>query len=140
MRHVERAGQSTGQHLDGRHEIETQQGEVGQVLIIQRFVIEVRMHEAHPSETVAAAPAQFREEETAGIPHQYSLDLAAPIQQQTDLPLDFFRDFGECARQFRCDDMRGMHASLTELVQAPNLGRLQAVCVAAEQVVNSPTK
>ena len=80
--------QAAREDLDGRHEVEAQQREVGVVVAGERLAVEVRVHEPEPAQAVGAGAgaADVRQLELARVAHDHRVDVALAIEEHADLP------------------------------------------------------
>ncbi len=125
-----------GQKPDRRHEIQPQQRQVDQVVPGQRLVAQVGVHQTKPAEAPAprAQTADLRQVDARGIPHEDVLDLAAPVDQDADLPLDLARDRAEIRRQLGRSHLRRFHAPAVNALQRMLLARLEPDDIARDRV------
>src|SRR4029079_11875557 len=93
------AGEAGGQGLDHGHEIETEEGEVVQVVLGERLAAQVSMYEAQPAETAEAAPqaADVGERQAVGIADDDVFDRAVAREKHADLPVDLPGRLGQVA-------------------------------------------
>src|SRR2546422_8554572 len=54
VRRVQMARLAVGAHAEGRDQVQTQEGQIGQVVLTQRFVAQMRMDEPNASERLPA--------------------------------------------------------------------------------------
>ena len=94
VRDVQVGGPPVGPHADRRHQVEPQQRQVDEVVARQRLVAQVRVHQAQAAEPAAAGAdaADLGQVDARGVADEHVLDLAAPADQDPDLPLDLARD------------------------------------------------
>ena len=93
------AGTTIIEHLDSAYCIESQQRQVGQIVVGEGFVVEVRVDQAQPAQTVAAAPVggEVGKKHGTRVADHDGPDVSTAIQQDADLALDLARDLGKGA-------------------------------------------
>jgi hypothetical protein len=93
--------QSRGIQADGHHQIETEEGEVGQVVARERFVLQVGVDEPQTPEAgfAGAQALEIGKEDRPGVPDDDGLDLPLPVDEDPDLPAGIVREFREIACQ-----------------------------------------
>jgi len=104
---IQPAGKPVPQHLERSNEIKPQESKVCKIIIVQRFVVQVRVDQAQPAEARAspAISGKVRQEHRARISNDAGPDVAPAIDQHTHLALDFAGNLRESARQFHSDKM-----------------------------------
>jgi hypothetical protein len=93
---AERAGESLLIHFDARHEIETDQDQIGDILGGEGLSFEVGVNATQAPETADPHPVrvQFRDPDPTVVPDQDIGYITLPIYEKTDLTLDFPGNFG----------------------------------------------
>jgi hypothetical protein len=133
MRGAHEAGQ-TRARLDiyDRHQIETKQSQIGQVVLRQLFAAQVRVDAAQAAKTVCgdARAAQVGQFDALGIADDDRLDVALAINERADLPAGLKREFGNLAGKFRRHDLLRRDATRVEFFDAPELIGFESLCVA----------
>ena len=68
-------------HLQSRHQIETQEDQVHEIILAERFGIQVGVNAAQAAETAAmpAAGGQFRNEYGTMVSHNHPLDFSTTV-------------------------------------------------------------
>jgi hypothetical protein len=82
-----------GVHVNGRHEIESQEGEVCQVVLRERLAAQVRVHTAQAAKTSRSDADAFeiRQLDAPIIADHHVLHVTFPIDQRADLSACFVR-------------------------------------------------
>jgi len=140
VRHAQPARQSTLRHLDARHQIEPEQRKVREVVVRERFVIQVGVHEPDPRQPVPVPTSQIRQKQPARVADNHRRHAPAAFEQEADLALDFPRDFRQGSRELRCDDAVGARTTPPQSPERPQLRRLQTAQIAAKQGRSSPRR
>lgn len=91
MREVQIGRQSLGPHTDCSDQIKTKQREVGQVIMGERLIAEVRMDEPDASQrpSTETESRQVGEHQLPPASHNHLLDGPASGDQEADLAPDF---------------------------------------------------
>lgn len=133
-------GKAIFQDLDRRDEVQAQQSEVGEIIIIQRLMIEVRVDEAKAREAVASTPvrAEIGQVDGARVAHEDVFNVAAAVKQDADLALDLGGEFGQGAGKLGADDALRGRLARGQLLQALERGGAESVRVAYEANGRSP--
>jgi hypothetical protein len=123
---MDHARQAVGLDLDRDHHIQTENGEVIKVVLVERLGTEVGMHTAQSLETTHTLTDAFKrwDLETPGIAHHDRFDGAMAADQKSDLAFDFAREFGEVARQFLRDDAFWRETTAIQMFEASKLAWL----------------
>ena len=110
-RDVDLARQPVRARLHRGHGVQPQEHEVGEVVAGERLVLEVRVDEAQAAQAgmAGAGAADVRQGELPRVSHDDVLHLAAPVEQDAQLPPRFPRQFGEMARQLGRDQLPLLH-------------------------------
>jgi hypothetical protein len=124
------------------HQIETQEREVGEVVLRQLFAAQVRVDAAQSAKAVFGDACSFQvgEFNAPRIADDNVFDVAFAVNQDADLPSCFVREFGELARKFWRNDLLWRDAPRVEFFDAAELVRFKTLCVAVygTDVVNPP--
>jgi hypothetical protein len=128
VRRVEIGRAPIGLHADRRHEIEAQQREVDEVVAREGLVAQVRVHEAQAAEAPAAgAEAPDLGQVQAGrVAHEDVLDVAAPPDEEADLPLDLARQLTQVRRELRRRDLAREQAPPVDALERVQLAGREA--------------
>ena len=119
-------------NVHGDHQVETQEREVVQVVLRQLLAAKVRVHGAESSEA-ALADARALEVgplDTARVAHDDVLYVTFAVDERAYLPPRLVRELGELPRELGRDYLLRRDAPRVELLDAPQLVRLQALRVA----------
>jgi|SRR5262245_55010004 len=83
----------------------------------------MRMQAAQAPESLDAnsGALEVRQHDAARVSNDDVFYVAAPIDEDADLPAYFTRNLGEMSSKFLGDDLAGMNAPLIELLQAVDL-------------------
>ena len=114
---------------DRHHGVEQEQEQVGLVVPRQTFAAEVRVEAAQPAQTATtgAQATPVGELDRVGVAHHHVLDVAAAIDQDTDLPPDLPADLGQLPRELLRQQSIGGNAAPEEALELANLTGLEAV-------------
>jgi hypothetical protein len=76
-------------HLEGRHEVEAEEDQVHEIVLVERLGPKVGVNTAKTAQTaaVAATRGEFRNEDGAVIAYDNVVDLTAPGDEETNLPV-----------------------------------------------------
>jgi hypothetical protein len=115
--------------LDDRHQIEPKQCEVGEIVLCELFVLEMRMN---ASQTAKAFGRDTRSPEVGHldllcIPNHHVLDLSFPVDKHTDLSPGLLRELGHLAGKFLRNYLRGRDAACRETFNASKLIMFEAL-------------
>ena len=123
MSRANKAGQSIAAHINRRHQVEPEQGKVGQVVLREPFSGKVRVQAAKPAKASLAHAHAFQigQDYAARVAYDDIFDVAASIDEHAYLPVDFVRSFGHLARKFLRDDLARRDAAVIKLFEALNL-------------------
>jgi hypothetical protein len=113
-------------NLDGHHHVQTQNGEVVEVISIERLGAEMGMDTAQPLQPTDALTDAFqgRNLEAPGIAHHDRFDGAMAADQESNLAFDFTREFGKVARQLLGDDAFRRETTAIQMFEASKLAWL----------------
>lgn len=86
---------------DGGDEVETEEGEVGEVVLRERLAAEVGVDEPETAKPTArgAKAADVGKDEPRRVPDDDVLNLAAPVDEDADLARYLRRDLAEEGRE-----------------------------------------
>jgi hypothetical protein len=133
MRGAHDAGQTRAWlNVDGRHEIESQQGEIVQVVLRQLFAAQVRVDAAQATEAISrdALASEVWQLDAFGVADCDVFDVALAINEHADLSAGLVREFGELTRELRRDDSLRRNAPRVEFLDAAQLVGLETLRVA----------
>jgi hypothetical protein len=118
--------QAIGLDFDSHHHIQAQNGQVVEVILIERLGTQMGMDAAQTLEAAEALTdtLQWRDLEAPGVPHHDRFDAAMAADQQPDLTLNFTRKFAEVARQLLGDDAFRRETTAIQMFKAAKLARL----------------
>ena len=135
---VHLAGKPVLEHLDGRHQVEPEQGQVGEVVARERLAVQVGVHQAQTAEPAlaGAGAAHIRELQLAGVADHHRLHVPLAIEEDADLPVGLERHLGEVPGELRRDDHPGVDAASVGAAEGVELGGLEAEGV-SEDVLHS---
>ena len=136
---MDESGQAVASNIDRRHQVEPEQGQVGQVILGQLLTRKVSMQAAKSPESAFSDThaLEVRKDNAASISDDDMFDVAFSVYKHAHLPVDLVRQFGELPRELLSDDLPRRDASLVELVEALNLIRLQSLYVSFDGAYNS---
>jgi hypothetical protein len=114
---------------DRGDEIEAQQGEVRKIVLREQFAVEVRVHEADTPKTrdARARSLDVRDLDRRRVADDDLVYVAAPIDENSDLPTDLVRDLGELARELLRNDAVRRDSAIVEFFETAYLVRLEAL-------------
>jgi hypothetical protein len=123
---VDHARQAVGLNLDRHHHIQAQNGEVVEVIPIERLGVEVGMHTTQTLQATDALADTFKRWDLKAfrITHHDRFDSAMAADQEPNLAFDFTRKFGEVARQLLGDDAFRRETTAIQMFKAAKLARL----------------
>jgi hypothetical protein len=119
-------------HVHGDHQVEAQQREVVQVVLRQLLAAQVRVDGAQAAEAplADARALEVGPLDAARVADDDGLDVALAVDERAYLPPRLVRELGELARELGRDDLLRRDAARVELLDAPELVRLEPLCVA----------
>ena len=119
-------------HLDCTNEIKSQQGEIGEIVCIERLVLEMSVKESKASKTGSSSPVSphLGNLDPLRIADKYIEDVASPVDQNSDLPSYVAGQLRHIAGQLRRDDLIRIDTSLEDLLQQMTLAWLEAAKIA----------
>ena len=111
MGRLDPAGQPFRVHLQGRGQVQAQQGQVGQIVPVQPAAGKVGVDQPEPPQAKVGAPlpGQSRQKQPRGVAHHHQGHVAGPVQEQPDLAAQFGRQFADRpgpSRGKRCGEDR----------------------------------
>jgi hypothetical protein len=133
MRGVDKSRQSClFLDVDRSHQIQTQQGKVGQVILSQFFAAQMCVKAPQAPETFATGAHTFEigELDTFRVADNDVFDLTFSVYERCDLAIQFVRQFGKLACKLLCNDLARWNSALVELFETPDLVRLQSMQIA----------
>jgi hypothetical protein len=112
--------------FDGHHHIQAQNGEVVEVILVERLGAQMGMDAAQSLEATEALTdtLQWRDLEAPGIAHHDRFDAAMAADQKPNLTFDFTRKFSEVARQLLGDDAFRRETTTIQMFKATKLAWL----------------
>jgi hypothetical protein len=112
--------------LDGHHHIQAQNGEVIEVIFVERLGAKVSMYAAQTLQATEALTDTFKrwDLEAFGITHHDRFDGPMTADQNPYLAFDFTRELGEVARQLLGDDAFRRETTTIEMFEASKLAWL----------------
>ena len=133
---MDAAGQAVGQGLDGGHQVEPQQRQVGVVVAGERRGVEVGVDQPQAAQAVraGAGPADVGEGELPGVADHDRLHVPLAVEQHADLPPHLAGELGEVAGQLGRDHLVGVDAAAPGPLQGLELGGLESEEVAGDVV------
>ena len=128
VRVVQHAGQPVFLHANGRDEVEPQQREVGEVVAGERLALQVRVHQAQPTQThlPGARTADVGQLERMRVAHHHRLDVALAVEQHADLAVRLAGEPGEVPRELGADDLMHRHVTAPGVLEVLELAGLEA--------------
>ncbi|OGR05026.1 MAG: hypothetical protein A3K23_04955 [Desulfobacca sp. RBG_16_58_9] len=122
--HLHRPRLAAAHRQDG-HRVQAQQGQVHEVVLVQRGAVQVRVNQTQALETAPGAPfpGQGRDQQALGVPHQDVGDESLAVQQNPHLPVQVLGDLRQLPGQFRGQEFRGRHPAAVQPLQPPVLMR-----------------
>ncbi len=119
-------------HRDGRHQVEPQEREVGQVVPRERFAVQVRVHQAQaaqPDLAGARAP-DVGQREARGVADDDLRDVPLAVEEDADLPVRFSGELGEVPGELGAHDLGAAGAPAVGVAKLLELALLEAEGVA----------
>ena len=132
--HLDAAGFAVRAHFDHRHGVETQQGEVVQIVVGERFTAQVGMDQpqrAEPADTAAQA-ADVGQLELLGVADDDVADVAIAFHQHADLTAELAGDFAEVFAELGGGDLLGRSSPPEGSLERLDQGGLDAANVAVD--------
>lgn len=126
-------------HADGGDQVEAQARQVEQVVVGERLVAKVRVHEAQRAEASAggAEAADVGEGQARGVADDDVLDGAAAVDQHADLAAGGEGGVEEGARELGREDPIGGDAAAEDALDGAGVARRKTVGV-AEDLIGTP--
>jgi hypothetical protein len=123
------AGQPPSGYLHSGHEVEAQEGKVGQVILRKVFAFQMGVDASQPPQPPSppTVPAEVGDEDLLVVPHDGEVDLALAIDDDPDLTSDLMGELGEVPGQFRGDDLLRWNLATIDTLQGLYLACPQAV-------------
>ena len=121
-----------GVYINGCHEIQPQEREVGKVVLGQLLTAKVSVQAAKAVESLFTKPASClrRNDYPRRVADNHVLDVASPVDEHSDLTTDFSGYFAYLTRELRCDDFMRRDSTLVDSLETLQLVRLKAVSLA----------
>jgi hypothetical protein len=118
--------------LNRSHEIQPKQREVGEIVLRQLFAAKVGVKAPQTTETLLGQPPASlrRQDDPRRIADDDVLDVAASIDENTNLTPDLRGYFGQVTGELRRDDLSWRDATLVNLLEPSYLIWLQSLCLA----------
>ena len=134
MGEVDPSGQAVPQHLDRRHQVEPQQGEVVEVVAGQRLPLQMGVDEPQAAEAAdaAAQAADVGQGEAVGVAHDDVADDAVAPEQDSDLPVEPAGGLGQMPGELGGDHLPRVDAAAESTLQGADLGRFDPSDVAVD--------
>ena len=119
MRHLDGAGQALGGDREGRHRVQAQQGQVHQVVLVQRGPVQVGVDEPEALEAALdpPLPGQRRNHQAFGVPHDDVGDEALAVQHDPHLTVQVPGDLRQLPGQLRGQEFPGRHPAAVQPFQ-----------------------
>ncbi len=120
---------------DGGHGIQPQQRKVRQIVIRQTLVFQMGVDAAHAAQPSGkgAVLVQLGQENRLEVADHHIGNLAAAVDQQTNLALNFERQLRQVARQLRGDQKFGRDFAAVEILQTLEMVMLQPLGIAPDR-------
>ncbi len=117
---------------DGGHQVQAQQGQVGEVILGQRFAFKVRVKTAQPAQAAggAAVGVGVGQHYLSLISHHEVSDFALTVDQHPHLAANFGRDAAQLAHQLAAGDSAGRDFASVNVLQKAQLACFKATGVA----------
>ena len=133
---VQHPGQAVFLHPDGRHHVEPQQGEVGEIVPGERLALEVGVHQAQATQAHLAGTraAHVGELELVRVADDHRLDVSLAVEEHADLAVGLQRELGQVPGQLGADDLMHGHVAAPGVLQVFELAGLEAQYVASRFV------
>jgi len=128
---VDGTGQPVGSDFNGRDAVEPQEGQIRQVIVIQRFRIQVGVHQTEAAEAISTTPVNVGQEKRPRVPHYCRRDPSPSVNQQTDLAVELSGQFRNGPGQLGGNQLIGGHLAFGEFFELFGLEGLEARCVTA---------
>jgi hypothetical protein len=115
-------------HIDGRHQVQSQKRQVGEVIACERFTGEMSVDTTKPPEAPFCSTDSFevRQNDLLGVADENPLHRSFATDEHPDLPVDFPGDFGQGSGKLLSDQRSRRDASLVKLLEALLLERLES--------------
>ena len=112
-----------GIHVDGRHQIESQQRQVCQVVLRERLAAEVRVNAAQSAKASRSDADAFEvgQLDAAIVADHHVLHVTLAIDQRADLSACFVRQLADLASEFRSNYLARRYAPTVQIFYAPDL-------------------
>jgi hypothetical protein len=107
-------------HLKGRHEVEPEEDQVHEIVLVERLAPKVGVDATKAAETAAlpAAGGKFRNEDRTVIAHDNVVDVPAPGDEETDLPVHLEGEASKVPGEVGRDDALGRYGPSVESFQS----------------------
>ncbi len=134
VRKVDAARQAVREDFDGGHQVQAQQGEVVQVVAGERLALQMGVDQPQPAEPADAAPEapDVGQGQAVGVSHDHVADDAVAPEEDTDLPVEPARGFGEVPGKLGGNDLPRVHTAAVGALQGADFGSLDAADVAVD--------
>jgi hypothetical protein len=113
---------------DRSDKVEPEEGEVGKVILVQRFILEMRMDKPEPPERFfpKRIVRKVGDEDSLGIPDNNVVDFPGSFDEEADLAAYLRGDLSNIAGEFRSDDLILRNPSSINPFERMNLAPFQA--------------
>jgi hypothetical protein len=113
---------------DRRDKVEPEEGEVGKVILVQRFILEMRMDEPESPERFFPERIirKVGDEDSLGIPDNNVVNFPGSFDEEADLAAYLRGDLSNIAGEFRSYDFILWNPSSINPFERMNLGPFQA--------------
>ena len=131
MRGVYKSRQPIPSNIDGSHQVESQQCEVGQVVLSEPLPGEMGMQAAQAPKAPFAYTNAFQvwKHDTPGVAHYHVFDVALAVDQHANLTVNLVRQFGQLSRELLRYDLARCDSPLEKLLKALDLIGFQSLNV-----------
>jgi hypothetical protein len=124
MRGADQSWQTiVGVNIDCDHEVESQQRQVSKVVLRQSLASQVRVHATKTTKTIDRDANTFEigKLNASIVTDHHVFNMAAAIDEGSDLPACFVRKFGELAGKLRCQNLMWSYPPCVKLFNAAKL-------------------
>ena len=141
---VDFIGQAFTAHGDGRHQVESHDDKVVEVVPGKRFPIQVGVNAADALEAVRGCSelAHLGDDNAVVVPDDDGCDPSFTVDEQTELAVDFKGEAADIEAEFRREDILRWRAAPVQVFDTPDLILFQPFCCllytsdAADECVN----
>jgi hypothetical protein len=134
-------GVDEGPGVDGHDEVEGEQGEVGEVVVVEGLTLEVRVNEPDPPEAPPPRPdtAEGGEVDGVGIAHHHVLHAAPTVDDDADLAPDVAGELGQLQGDLLGYDAARLQVAPVEPLERVDVAGLESRGVAVYLAGNGVT-